>query len=382
MATKSSNDPVEIVMGAFDEFRNASDSKWTGMQNQLDQIEAIQNRANLGGIGHAQNSATGVERKALAQLARTGDDTAFMNAARTNGLMIGDDTAGGYLESPTVSTQIITALRAVSPMRRLARIVPLGLNAGGAFEEPREIGEMGAAWVGETEDRPETGDPAFGMTRVELDELCAHVLVTQRLLDDSQFDLGGWLIEATARRFARTEGAAYATGDGLKKPRGYATYETDLAADDLRSATKWQHVASGAATGITSDSLRNLFWSLSADYRANAAWLMSSATAATIDKLKDADGNYMWRASTAVGVPPTLLGRPVEIDENLPAVAAGTLPVWFGDWSRAYTILDRPGIRFQRDPFTRRPNVVFYSYRRTGGGASDFCAAKALKIGV
>lgn len=381
MATKS-NDAVEIVMDAFDQFKNASDQKWMRMQDQLDNIEKVQNRPDLGGTPHQNSSTAMAERKMLAQLVRTGDEVEFMNAARTNGLMIGDDTAGGYLVSPAVSTQIVSALREVSPLRRLARIETIGLNAGGSFEEPKEIGEAGADWVGETQSRDETGDPDFGLTTVPLDELEAKVLVTQRLLDDSQFDIGGWLTSALARKFARSEGAAFSVGDGIKKPRGFAAYTTDLAGDASRAHDKWQHVMSGAAASLTADSIRSLFWSLGASYRTNGTWLMSSATASVIDQLKDGNGQYLWRQSEALGAPPTLLGRPVEIDENLPEVAAGSLPIWFGDWKRAYLILERVGIKFQRDPFTSRPNVVFYGYRRTGGGASDFYAAKALKIGV
>nr|WP_315400333.1 phage major capsid protein [uncultured Duganella sp.] len=118
MATKS-NDPVDMVMNAFDQFKNSSDDKWKAMQTQLDHCEMILNRTNMGGGGHSQVATASVdERRALAQLARTGDEAAFMNSARTNGLMIGDDPAGGYLVSPAVSTQIVSALRAVSPMRR------------------------------------------------------------------------------------------------------------------------------------------------------------------------------------------------------------------------------------------------------------------------
>lgn len=378
MATKS-NDPVGVVMEAFDQFKNASDQRLAEMQEQLDHVEKTNNRA---GLGSAPKATAVAERKMLAQLVRTGDEAEFMNAARTNGLMIGDDTAGGYLVSPAISTQIVSALREVSPMRRLARIETIGINAGGSFEEPKEIGEAGADWVGETQAREETGDPGFGLTSIPLDELEAMVLVTQRLLDDSQFDIGNWITAALARKFARTEGEAFSIGDGVKKPRGFATYPTVLDADDARAADKWQHVMSGHASNITADALRVLFWSLGASYRANAVWLMSSATASIIDRLKDDNGQYLWRDSTAAGAPPTLLGRPVEIDENLPPVAAGTLPVWFGDWKRAYLIIERVGIKFQRDPFTRRPNVVFYGYRRTGGGASDLYAAKALKIGA
>jgi HK97 family phage major capsid protein len=371
---------VDEVIRDLEAFKDHHIAELKAVQDRLDDMEVKANRPRLGGSGAANGTE---EIKALAQFARSGDLDAFASVLQAkNGLLTADDTAGGYLAPPAISNQIITAVRAVSPMRRLARIVTIGLNAGGEFQEPKETTELGAAWVGETETRTDTGDPAFGLTTVSLDELEAFVPITQRLLDDNQFDLGNWLIAAIGRKFGRTEGEAFSGGNGVKKPRGFTTYDTDAAGDSTRVHNKWQHVMTGAAAAITADSLRDLFWSLGADYRANSTWLMSSATAAAIDKLKSGDGAYMWRDSTTAGAPPTLLGRPVEIDENLPAVGAGNLPIWLGDWQRAYMILDRPGIRFQQDPFTRRPYVIFYAYRRVGGGASDFSAAKCLKVGT
>ena len=137
---------------------------------------------------------------------------------------------------------------------------------------------------------------------------------------------------------------------------------------------------SGAAAAITADSLRSIFWKLKSQFRANATWVMSSDTASQLDRLKSGDGTFMWRDGMTEGAPPTLLGRPVEIDENFPAVEAGALPIAFGDFSQAYTIVDRLGLRSLRDPFTDKPNVLFYQYKRVGGGLSNSEAVKVLKV--
>jgi HK97 family phage major capsid protein len=63
-------------------------------------------------------------------------------------------------------------------------------------------------------------------------------------------------------------------------------------------------------------------YGLLAPYGQNATWLMSSLTAAFLTKIKDADGNLIWRESLIPGQPSTLLGRPVEIDEGM----AGPMP--------------------------------------------------------
>ncbi len=75
-----------------------------------------------------------------------------------------------------------------------------------------------------------------------------------------------------------------------------------------------------------------------------------------------------------------LLGYPVYEDENVPGIAANSLSVAFGDFSRAYTITDR-STSMLRDPFTNKPYVMFYAAKRVGGGSGrDTRAVKFLKF--
>lgn len=121
-------------------------------------------------------------------------------------------------------------------------------------------------------------------------------------------------------------------------------------------------------------------YGLPAPYRQNSTWLMSSVTAAALSKARDSEGNLIWRESLIVGQPATLLGRPVEIDEGMPAPTAGNLPVAFGDYNAGYLINDRQGVRVLRDPYTNKPFVNFYSTKRVGGGLLDPNAIRLLKI--
>ena len=107
---------------------------------------------------------------------------------------------------------------------------------------------------------------------------------------------------------------------------------------------------------------------------------MNSATANTIRKLKDGNGNYIWRDGLEAGVPSTLLGYPVEFDENMPNIGAGAYAVAFGNFKRAYIIVDRVGIRALRDAYTNKPYVHFYTTKRLGGAVKNHQAVKLLKI--
>ena len=81
-----------------------------------------------------------------------------------------------------------------------------------------------------------------------------------------------------------------------------------------------------------------------------------------------------------VGAPERLQGYPVRTDQYMPALATNSLSLAFGDFRQAYTIVDRIGVRTLRDPFTAKPYVVFYTTKRTGGGAMNFEAVKFLRF--
>ena len=128
-------------------------------------------------------------------------------------------------------------------------------------------------------------------------------------------------------------------------------------------------------------SFRNTVWGLRAPYRKDANWLMNSSTANALDKMKNATtGEYLWRDGHMAGAPPSFLGYPVEFDENMPDIGTDTFPVAFGNFKLAYVIIELNGLRVLRNPFTAKPNVVFYTYGRIGGDLSNTEAVKLVKV--
>jgi HK97 family phage major capsid protein len=107
---------------------------------------------------------------------------------------------------------------------------------------------------------------------------------------------------------------------------------------------------------------------------------MNSKTMAEVAKIKDGDGRYMLQQAPALGLPATIFGFPVEVEEAMPDIAANATPVAFGDFSSGYLINDRMGIRITRDPYSKRPYVQFYTTKRVGGGLLDSNAIKFTKI--
>lgn len=189
-----------------------------------------------------------------------------------------------------------------------------------------------------------------------------------------------------ADKFGRSAGSAFMIGDGFNKPRGLSTYTLASTADATRAWGTVQGVYTGIsgafAASSPGDVLVNAIYALRSEYRRGARWIMNSATANLIRKMKDGDGRFLWGDSLVTGQPPSLLGYPVELDEYAPDIAANTAAIWFGDFSQAYVIVERPGLRLLRDPFTDKPNVIFYCYSRVGGSLQNSEAVKAIVFGA
>jgi len=315
------------------------------------------------------------------RLGGAGSGEAFLRDANASGdrrlilasMSVGDNSAGGYLAPVEWDRRIRSAARAVSPMRRLASVQSISV---GGYTSLWSDEAAGSGWVGETAARPNTTTPTVSQLEFASGEIYSNAAATQTLLDDSAINAEQWLIGVITREFSRQEDIAFISGNGVNKPRGLLTYVTGGASADLHPGGNLTVVEEALAV----DALVDFTYGLAAPYRQNSTWLMSSLTAAALSKLKDADGNLIWRESLIVGQPATLFGRPVELDETMPGPAAGNLAIAFGDFELAYQIVDRMGVRILRDPYTNKPFVNFYTTKRVGGGLLDPNAVRLLRI--
>ncbi|WP_428031497.1 phage major capsid protein [Ancylobacter sp.] len=296
----------------------------------------------------------------------------FLSQDEQKAMMVGSDPDGGYLVPTSVSSRIITKVYETSPIDELATHETVSTDA---LEVAIDTDEAGAGWVGETEARPETSTPQVGVQRIPVFEIYAKPKVTQQLLEDAGIDVEAWLARKVSEKFARMRALAFILGNGIKKPRGILTYPAGANGD---RGTILQ-VASGNATTLTPDGLVKLMFSLKDRYLANANWLMKRGTVASVMLFKDSQGQYIWRPGLQEGQPSMLLGHSIRRADDMPGVAAGALPVAFGDFRAGYTVVDRLGIRVLRDPYSSKPFVEFYTRARVGGDVVDF-EAFALQV--
>ncbi len=318
-------------------------------------------------------------QKAFNAYLRSGDDDG-MRGLEIEGKAMSTavNSDGGYLVDPVTSKTVKSVLASTASIRAVANVVNVEASS---FDVLIDRNDAGAGWANETASSTETGTPQIERISIPLFELNALPKASQRLLDDSAFDIETWLAGRIADKFARAEAAAFVSGDGVDKPRGFLNHaKVD---NDVWAWGNIGYVPTGIDGGIgDGDAIIDVVYALGAQYRAAATFVMNSKTAGSLRKLKDGDGRHLWSDGFSSGEPARLLGYPVLIAEDMPDIETDTFPIAFGDFSAGYTIAERPDLRVLRDPFSAKPHVLFYATKRVGGDVSDFAAIKLLRCAL
>lgn len=311
----------------------------------------------------------------------TGTSLDDLSADERKAMSAGSDPDGGYLLPNATQGRMLGKLYEQSVMRQIATVQPISTND---IEGLLDNNEADAGWVAELGTRSDTTTPQLGKWRIEAHEMYAMPKASQKILDDAATDVEGWLAGKVADKFARVEGTAFWQGTGVGQPKGLASYTTAATGDATRDWGTFEHVVSGANGAFHTtqfDPVINLIGALKDQYLANAQFVMRRSVRTAARLLKESTTNrYLWEPGMQVGAPERLMGYPVRVDEYMPTLATGSLSLAFGDFRQAYLIVDRMGIRTLRDPFTAKPYVVFYTTKRTGGGAQNTEAVKFLKF--
>lgn len=288
----------------------------------------------------------------------------------------GTDSAGGYFVPVEWDRTITDKLKQRSPIRENARVITIG---GRGFTRIYNDGVIGSGWVGETAARPETTTPGLTSLQFDTGEIYANPAVTQRMLDDADFDLEAWLTSEVDGEFAVQENVAFLSGNGTNKPFGVLTYVTGEANAAKHPFGAITATTTAGATAITGDEILTLVGSLPSERDTNSKFYMNRSTLFAIRKLKDGQGNYLWQPNYQAGEPAMLAGYPVVEVPGMPSIATGNITALFGDMEMTYLVVDRKGTIVLRDPFTNKPYVHFYTTKRVGGGVQNPEYMKALK---
>lgn len=318
-------------------------------------------------------------KSAMSRLIRVGAQQ--LSNDEVKAINVGTAQQGGFLIAFEMEAGIERVVRRYSAMRDLARVIPIG--AASYKKLVKTSGTSGSKRGGETTAPTEGTSPGWVELEFKPGTYIGDQRITTESLEDAVQDVEADLMEEIGIEFAEMEGYDFISGDGVNGPRGILSYDTVENASYAWG--KLGYKASGGASGFAasnpSDRLIDLQHALKRQYRANASWQMNDLTLAAIRKFKDGQGNYLWAPSQLLnGAVGQLLGHPVVTDDFMPDVGANAFPIAFGDFQRAYYIVDRKGMSILRDPYTAVPYIKFVPRRRVGGGIANFEALKLMKI--
>ena len=281
-------------------------------------------------------------------------------------LTVANDAPNYVLAPEEVSSEFLRNLVEWSPVRSIADVRTIGTHT---IILPKRTGITNAKWSGEAV-ASEASQPTFDQMEIAIKELTTHVDLSNWLIEDSGDVAEREVRLALAEDFAKKEGTAFVNGTTAAEPKGF-----------MADAGVAPHV-NGHAANISADALISMFYALPGVYRNRGTWAMNGTTLATVRKLKDGNGNYLWQPSYQAGQPETLLGRPVVELIDMPDVAANAFPIAFGDFKTGYRIYDRLDLAILSNPFilATEGQHRFHARRRVGAGVVRPDAFRKLKM--
>lgn len=274
---------------------------------------------------------------------------------------------GGYTVATEYFRQLTEAMKLFGGIRSVATILPTGTGAQMNFptadatsEEGEIVGQNTAVTLGET---------TFGNISLDVYKYSSKkIAVPFELIQDSMFDIEGYLNSLLQVRLGRITAKHFTTGTGTSQPRGVVT-----AAGSGKVGT------TGQTATVTYDDLVDLEHSVDPVYRVGpkVGFMMNDATLKVLRKLKDSQGRPIfvpgYEQGNPGGAPDRLLGRPIFISQEMPTMAANAKSILFGDFSRYMIreVMDLTLFRMADSNFILNGQIGFVAFNRQGGNLVD-----------
>ena len=308
---------------------------------------------------------TAAEKPAKTGRASDAYKDAMLSAMRSNFrnvsnvLQEGVDADGGYLVPEEYDRRLIDVLDGENIMRSLATKI----TTAGQHKINIAATKPATAWI-EEGGALSFGDATFDQIYLDAYKLHVAIKVTEELLYDNAFGLENYIITQFGKALANAEEDAFLNGDGKGKPTG------------IFAKTGGGQIAGTLTAAIKSDDLIDLVYGLKRPYRKTASFIMNDATLASLRKLKDNNGAYIWQPSYKEGEPDRVLGYAVHTSAFAPTNA-----IAFGDYSY-YNIGDRGSRSFAelRELFAGNGMVGYVAKERVDGKLILPEAVKILKL--
>ncbi|NBW09770.1 MAG: phage major capsid protein [Caulobacteraceae bacterium] len=291
-----------------------------------------------------------------------------------NTMSVGTSSQGGYTVQSEVAAQLIDSLKAYGGMRAVSDVFATAMGnplsyptSDGTSETGELIGENTTATA---------ADPSFGTVALPVYKFSSKIVaVPFELLQDSQIDIEAFVMNRLRTRLGRATNTYFTTGTGSSQPNGVVTAATT----GVTAANSTSQV-----TAVIYDSLINLQHSVDPAYRqlGNCGWMFNDQTLREIRKMKDSQNRPIFVPGYEVGVPggmpDTLLGSPITINQDVAVMAASAKSILFGDFSfyKIRDVMDVTMFRFTDSAYAKLGQVAFLAWMRSGGNLVDTGAVK------
>lgn len=282
---------------------------------------------------------------------------------------------------PLVDQAVGRLLHDSSPLAKLINHVTVG--NGSPYVKVYNKNDAGASRIGEAGSWTVTDSNTTHKVEIQAKPVYAFPKITLEAQEDSFYDVESEVLWSGLDKITRLTAAEILNGTGFANNQsiGVLTVTQQVVAGDttVNRIDRLNVVNALAATAISEDDLINLIYALPDQYKPKAGFVVKNTTAAALRKLEDEDGNKIWERSLQAGQPDMLLGYPVHICNDMPAIAASALTVLFGDFEQGVTMVTRTGVNVKRDEL-KNPGYVTYIVRgRMSSAPTDGRALVALK---
>jgi HK97 family phage major capsid protein len=264
------------------------------------------------------------------------------NAAEYRALANDTDETGGFLHAAEqFITRLIKGLDNQVFVRKYATILPLTssdtLGAPVLTADPAD-----PTWTTEIAAPSEDSTMAFGRRSLHPEQLSKLIKLSMKLLRTSALPIENLVADRLAYKFAIAQENGFLNGSGDGQPLGIFTASND-------GIPTTRDVSTGNSdTALTADGLINAKFALKAQYRNGCRWIFHRDAVKMLSKLKDGEGQYLWRPGMLMNEPDMLLGHPVDESEYVPNTFTTTLYVGaLCNWSN-YWIAELQGVELQR----------------------------------
>lgn len=358
----------------------------TGMQKEL-KIQswgtASNNPLGAGGKDDLLSGGSGNEaedilrrsgRKAFAKFITGGsmkltqdELKAIGSITSTKAYQADDPAGGGFLISPQQFVEeVLTLMKDEVFARKYARVIPVNraesLGVPALDTDPSDADWTTELAVGGTE-----ATMAFGKRELRPHPVAKLVLLSNKLIRNAAMDPEGLLKDRLAYKFGVTQEKGFLTGDGNDKPLGVFT------ASSLGISTG-RDTPAASSTVLAGDDFIKTLYSLKAQYRKDARWIINRAVLSAVRRLKDQNNNYIWAMGLGPGggfqgTPEMILGLPYDESEYAPStLTSGLYAAAICNW-KYYWIADALDFQLQvLDQIYATTNQMAYIGRMESDG--------------